>query len=250
MTVVKKYAIIGCGGIGYRLAEELLRYIIPEGNAELYLVDGKDVRAKNLERQFGLHEVGTNKAEALANLISNRLLNEDTTVRVIAVPHYFEDALISQHADWYVDGVTVFSGVDNKPSRVYIDDMMAALNDVVYISAGNAEVDGQADLFIQRNRRPIEPFHKLPSEIHPDLQEFDDGRMPSEIPCDEAVQSEPQLAFANMGAAWTALSLWYGQVLNEPASGRQFNEATFSIAVPHVSPCLAAAPDDRQFASV
>lgn len=247
---MRKFVLIGCGGIGYYTAEILLRMLLPRGNAELYLVDGKEVRAKNLERQFGVNEVGINKAEALANLISNRLLGDDSTVRVIPVPHYFENALINQHQDWYQDGVTVFSGVDNKPTRVYIDDMMADLRDVTYVSMGNAETDGQSILYVRRNHKPVDPWGKLPSEIHPDLHEFDDGRMPSEIPCDEVVQSEPQLALANMGAAWSGLSLWYGQASQEPATGRRFNEATFNITYPHVSPCTSTAPDDRQFVQI
>lgn len=247
---MRKFAIIGCGGIGYRLAEELLRMLLPEGNAELYLIDGKDVRSKNLERQFGVTDVGVNKAEALANLIATRLLDENSTVRVIAVPHYFEDALLSQHQDWYVNGVTVFSGVDNKPTRVYIDDKMSELKDVTYISAGNAEVNGQSTLYVKQNWKGQAPWDKLPSELHPDLHDFEDGRMPSEIPCDEIVQSEPQLALANMGAAWSAMSLWYGQVVLTPADNRRFNEATFSIKEPHVSPLIATAPDSRVFASL
>lgn len=238
--MIKNYVIIGCGGIGFRLAEPLLRMLLPVPGAQLFLVDGKDVRHKNLSRQHGSASVGLNKAVAVAR--SLEALVPDSGVKIVPVEHYLEEEFINQHDRWLkLDEMVVFAGVDNKPSRVFIEDAIQqhVSGECVLISGGNDEDSGQAVLTRFKRRKPLDP---LPSEIDPDLLIYDDGRMPSKIPCDEATESEPQLPIANMGAAWCMLSLWYSQIVLTPErEDRRFTHARFDATTPEVFPSTRTA---------
>lgn len=235
------FVMIGCGGIGYHMADSLVRLVRNIEDSELYLVDGKRVLNKNLARQFGEGDVGRPKAELLAEKLSASLLGPDDSLRIIPIPEFVEYDNFDEHPWITAERLTVFSGVDLNSSRVLLEDIAAQREEMTLLSAGNHIVDGQAVLFRKRDGKNIDP---LPSEIDPEILD-NDGAMPSEIPCDEAVVSAPQLALANSQAGIAMLSLWYSQVLNEPESGKEFNYVTFNVAEPHVSrfnrPALALA---------
>lgn len=226
--------VVGCGGIGYHLAEPLLRMLLPQPDARLYLIDGKAVRTRNLARQFELSDIGENKAKALAARIS-RIKDPASTVRVIPIDQYLEDgALFEFHKEWFFnENTVVFSGVDSKASRVVFEELFQDRKFTgTFISAGNDEIDGQVACCQFVRGVPQGP---MPSEIDPDLL-INDGRMPSQIPCDEAVVSEPQHVLGNLGAAITMLGFWYSQFLNTPADNRRFNYAHFNMKTPEVFP--------------
>lgn len=234
------YVIIGCGGIGYHLAEPLARMLMPMPRSRLFLVDGKPVRRKNLLRQFGTDDIGRSKAECLAGHVRRVLREDDPNVSIVPVDAFVEPELLAHHEEWLSSqNPTIFVCVDNKPSRVYVEDLVEdRFRSCTVISGGNEEIDGQAVLFRRKNGRTVDP---LPSEIDPDLAEHD-NQMPSSLPCDEATESEPQLALANMGAALAMLGLWYGQVLNTPdRADRRFNYARFNVSTPEIFPSTESA---------
>lgn len=239
--MIKNYVIIGCGGVGTRIAEPLLRMILPIKNARLILVDGKDVRSHNLLRQFGASDIGINKAEALARHLRS-LIHPDSSIEITAIPYYVEREFLAYHRAWLqLDELVLFNGVDNKPSRILLEDLITTefAGECFMISGGNEEVHGQATLAHVKNRKVLSP---LPSHIDPEVAEFNDTRMPSQIPCDELTESEPQLAIGNMGTAWTALGLWYSQVVNRPTrEDRRFNYAHFDARTPEVFPKIRTA---------
>ncbi len=71
---VRSVALIGCGGTGSILAEHLARMIAGYRlGCELTLWDGDRVERANIARQnFARHEIGANKAEALALRLSGQ----------------------------------------------------------------------------------------------------------------------------------------------------------------------------------
>lgn len=230
-----RVALVGCGGIGYHLAEPLFRLLAARPESELYLVDGKDVRMKNLDRQFDRAAFAQNKAEVLAERLE-RLQPDHHRVHVRAFPHFLEPALLDFHAEWLRDErpLTLFCGVDNAVSRVYLEQLLLRRRDITFVTGGNGWSSGQVVLFRRRNGRSLDP---LPSEIDPDLLERAESaaHYPSTEPCDELTPSQPQLGLANMGAAWAMLSLWYAKVLI-PVPSVRYNYLSFDVLAPHVSP--------------
>lgn len=235
------YVLVGCGGIGYHMADSLVRLLRTLEDTELVLVDGKRVLNKNLARQYGVSDVGSFKAELLAEKLTSSLIGPEDTLRITAVTSFIENDNLDTHLWAEADTLTVFSGVDNNASRIVLEDIMADRDEMTLISAGNHYVDGQAILCRKRSGKYLDP---TPSELDPEILD-NDGVMPSEIPCDEEVASAPQLALANSQAGLAMLSLWYSQVLNDPEEGKEFNYVTFNVSEPHLSrfkrPALSAA---------
>lgn len=230
---ITDYVIIGCGGTGYSLAEPLLRMIMPQKKANLWLIDGKTVRSQNMMRQFGLSDVGINKAVALKNHISRILDPKTTGIKITAIPHYLEPALIGSHREWLsAEHIAVFCCIDSKAGRVYFEDLLSERRNVVYIDAGNEEWDGQAVFYQKVDGKELYP---RPTEINPELLE-NDNRMPSQIPCDELAVSSPQFAVANMAAALSALMLWTAKihVTDNSVGDKSTNYVVFDTR----SPCM------------
>lgn len=223
--------LIGCGGTGYHMADNLVRLARSIEDTELYLIDGKRVLNKNLARQYGEDDVGKPKAELLANKLTQSLLGADDSLRITPITEFVEYSNFSEHPWIEAEQLTIFSAVDLNSSRILLEDIIEDRDEVTFLSAGNAFTDGQAVLFRKRNGEHLDP---LPSEIDPEILD-NEGVMPSDIPCDEAVISEPQLALANSQSGLSMLSLWYSQVLSTPEEGKEFNYVTFNVAEPHLS---------------
>jgi molybdopterin/thiamine biosynthesis adenylyltransferase len=238
------YVVIGCGGIGSKLVPELARMTFREpGN--LILVDGKGVRSHNVDRQFSITEVGLNKARAMAGNLRS-MLPTSSKLEVTVIEQYLSESLIHEHP-WTKskDQTVVFCCVDNKPSRIFIEDVVDQMPNVWLISSGNDTISGQAVITVKKHNEFVKPFDKFPSDLDPTLHDMDDDRTPDQIPCDEAIMSEPQISLANMGAAFASLGLWYAQ--KEQNVCQEINEVTFNIEYPHVSPARSTNPVDRKF---
>ena len=224
------FVVLGCGGTGYALAEPLLRLLLPRAGAELWLADGKAVRSANMHRQFGLTDVGLNKAEALARHV-RRLLPAGAGPVVRAVPQYFESGTLTAHREWFdAPRLTVFGCIDNNAARVDVEQLLTRRRDVVYLDGGNEEWHGQATLYRRSRGRALDP---LPSEINPELLAHD-GRLASRIPCDETTAASPQFVLANMGSAWCMLSLWLALCSADPVRADAHNYASFDSRLPIV----------------
>lgn len=205
--------VVGAGGTGYHLAPPLARLLAARRGSTLVVVDGKEVRNANLTRQHGRTDVGCNKADVLAGRIVELLGADALTVE--AVPVFLEPGERAVH-DWLDrPNLHVFSCVDNFGTRAYLETELGARRDATMVDGGNDEFDGQASLWVRRNGVDVTP---RPTAINPEAR-AGDQRLPSQIPCDEAVVSQPQLVLANLQSALAMLSLWYAFTHEYPTDG-------------------------------
>lgn len=184
---MKKYYIIGCGGVGSWLAPSLCLLKSPE---EVILVDGDKLEPKNLNRQlFTSQDVGVNKAEALAARYGTG-----------AISSYYGPGMI-EHAqsDW------IFCCVDNNAARASVlrsCDQYGAQA----IFAANETTSSEAYYYRRQWKDgPLDPRVYYP-EILTD-KENDPRR--SDAGCTgEAQQRNRQLVSANFSAAALAQNLF------------------------------------------
>lgn len=216
--------LIGCGGIGYQIHEQLARLADP-ATMRLVLIDGKTVGPHNIYRQHTGSAIGRNKAEVLAESVKTIAPN----LTVIPIPEYISEETVKTWGWWRDDNMVVFSGVDNNRTRVMLEELLDRRKRAVLISGGNDEFAGQAVLWRRESHKDILP---KPSDIDPDIL-LDLGRAPFEIPCDEVQVSLPQLPLANRLVADAMVMLWWSQVLHTPK--KAFNYITFDVRVPHMS---------------
>lgn len=121
-------AIVGCGGLGGYIAEELARL----GIGSLVLIDGDSIEVSNLNRQILAHEknLGQYKVEAAQARIA--LVNSQTQVDVIA--QYFT-AETGTHFLNEVD--LVFDGLDSGAARLSLESVCHDLGKpLVFASIG------------------------------------------------------------------------------------------------------------------
>jgi len=105
-------AIIGCGGLGGYIAEELARL----GVGQLVVLDGDRFEVTNLNRQILATEsnLGQWKAEAACE----RLRTINSSIKVVCVREWFEE----QTADKVLRGVNiVFDALDSIPTRLALE---------------------------------------------------------------------------------------------------------------------------------
>lgn len=108
LLLSKKIAVIGCGGLGGYLIEQIARI----GVGELVIVDGDNFDVSNLNRQLlsNLNTIGESKAYAAAQRIQH--INPDIKV------HVYPDMLTAEDADILISGCdAVLDGLDNIASR-------------------------------------------------------------------------------------------------------------------------------------
>lgn len=119
------FCIIGCGGVGSRLAPELRKQY---PNARILFVDGDIFEEKNLDRQvFPAEALGHNKAEVMARMHNGEAIGamlDDTTT----LPSYVD---------------ILFVAVDNHRARRYSLDIADSMN-IGCIVCANEEVEAQS----------------------------------------------------------------------------------------------------------
>ncbi len=183
------------------------------------LIEGDTVSEKNLRRQYFLpQDVGRNKAQVLAERYGAAY-----GLEVAAYPHYLTPD--TDLATVVPEGSVVVGAVDNARTRAILDEKLSAYRDVVYLDAGNAAVppapedreptraerveardagwEGQVLCGVRKDGETILPF---PAEQMPDLIQDDGELLPSEVPCGQAVVSNPQRHLTNITAATVLLS--------------------------------------------
>jgi molybdopterin/thiamine biosynthesis adenylyltransferase len=121
-----KVAVIGCGGLGGYIAEQLARL----GVGRLILVDGDKIEESNLNRQlFALEEnIALLKVEAA----KNRLQKVNSSVRVDVFPCWFDlqtGKELIQEADLVCDAL------DNGKTRIELEQACHELNLPLVVSA-------------------------------------------------------------------------------------------------------------------
>jgi molybdopterin/thiamine biosynthesis adenylyltransferase len=215
-----KVAIVGCGGIGYALAEPVCRTLNKISQTEdvaLYLVDGDTVEAGNMERQYFPGAIGQGKANTLAEKLKGMF----PEVAVTPVEMFLNPDSIKFHKDvWLNPGVTVLAGVDNNATRAYLEDEAARVRSIVLVLGGNDEISGQASMYIRKNNRDVTPRI---TTWTPELR-ITDGKMPGMGTCQRS--GSPQTAMSNRAASLCMEILWMNSQKNPMP---RINEIRFDL---------------------
>ncbi|MDN5697472.1 MAG: ThiF family adenylyltransferase [Rubrobacter sp.] len=190
------------------------------GAPELIIVDGDSVEPSNLRRQFFVDaDSHKNKAIVLAERYSAAF-----GLPVSAYPHYLTPQISRDDLEEVLPARSVVVGaVDNAATRRFLHERLDTYADVVYLDSGNAGVpatanrraseleageagyDGQVVCGARMDHHKVLPF---PAEVFPDLIDVEDpeDRLPTDIPCGEAIVSNPQRQVTNVLAATVLLS--------------------------------------------
>ena len=194
-----KIVLIGLGGIGSWLVEPLYKYLsyslgIP---FQFILVDGDKYEDSNLDRQKVVS--GINKAISWADYFRVEHEAED----VFAIPRYLDEKTLSI----LNDAELILLAVDNHATRKLVDDYIGkAKNPIVVVSGGNDYTDGNI---------MVRYFNKVTKSLSPSLASRHSeiatptDRNPSDIGCDELIESEPQLIVTNFMMASMMLNAIY-----------------------------------------
>lgn len=161
---MKTYMIIGVGGTGSYVVNNLLNYLgaLPKQKARVILIDGDILEKRNLLRQGFLPiDIEKNKAQALVERF-NKVIPKHITLE-------YKDTFINTMADLLnicgkdSDSYTFISCVDNNMARYRILMTQYKLfydtgKTVAYIDGGNTEWQGQAvvNLLIEGNQPPLQ----------------------------------------------------------------------------------------------
>lgn len=217
--------IIGIGGIGTNLSDNLCRFLnySPDiGYSKVTLVDGDDFETKNKERQvftsFG------NKATAKVV----ELLDKFKNIELHQVPQFVTeeniDTIISEED-------IIMLCVDNHKTRKLISDYVSKLKNATLISGGNEYVDGNVQVFIRKEGQNITPSL---TDYHPEISNPQD-KSPHEMSCEELEKVAPQLIFTNSTVANIMCWVFWNYLQNCDFSK---SEVYFDIAKMSVDPKL------------
>ena len=195
----ERIVLVGLGGIGSQLLPPLVRYLAcrPEPRPLLVLVDGDAYEPGNRTRQaFPDDAIGTNKAEALAEAYRGGLT-------IQAVGDYLAEANV---AELIRPDDLVLLAVDNHWTRSIVDRHLASLDDVMLISGGNDETDGNVQLVRRRNRAFVDGSL---AEIHREISRATEAEFAARNGCERQAEERPQLVVTNLMVASAMLNcLW------------------------------------------
>lgn len=219
--------IIGLGGIGSILSEMISRYVnyLKLENEEekcVTLIDGDSFEVKNAERQDFL-QLG-NKAE----IKKEELRRKFRTINFLADPRFVDEYTIS---DMIKNEDIVLMGVDNHRTRKLVSDYCSTLREVTLISGGNEYTDGNVQLYARKGGEDITPSL---TDYHPEIKNPLD-KLPTEMSCQELLQSEPQLFFTNATVAVMMCWMFYNinTKNNYESSEVYFDMLTMSSSAKH-----------------
>lgn len=218
---MKEISIIGLGGIGSFLVGPISRFEESLNSpVTINLIDGDEYELKNLDRQE-FAEIGKNKATTK----KEELRSKFTRVVFNDYPVFITEDNVS---DFVKENSIVFLCVDNHKTRKIVDMAAEKLQDIILISGGNELVDGNVQIFIKKGGEKITPSL---SDYHNEINNPED-KLPTELSCEELMNSEPQLLFTNLGVA-TCMTWAYRNALS---GNFKFSEIYFDIDLMRVSP--------------
>ena len=210
----RRFIVIGAGGIGGRLAEDLarlLQYKAP-GSA-LVIVDGDAFEPKNAERQI-FSERG-NKAMVRQRELQPQfpdifIAGDDRWVvgEVPEVPPDAEDpgaTRVVAASELLNDGDVVYAVVDNFACRKVVFDAARELDNIDVFTGGNDDaLFGSTYHYVRRDGKDITDH---PAERHPEYTDPPD-RNPGELSCQEraAIEGGTQLLATNAAVAAVLLA--------------------------------------------
>ena len=132
------FIVVGVGGTGSLVARDLPKLLI-HTNSEMVLIDGDIVEEKNMVRQaYQQHDIGENKANALAKKINTFYGNICESV-----DHYITKDEILELLKKYEQHIPVLIGcVDNNKTRILLEHTFKQLDECIYIDSANSEYEG------------------------------------------------------------------------------------------------------------
>ena len=241
--------VIGLGGIGSSLLADLLRFVnysLREVISEVGLIDGKQVKERNLERQsFVGADVGIAKTDALRDKYETEFID----ILIESTPAYVTEDNI---AGLIQDGSVIFMGVDNNKTRLMLSKYCRdELDNVILISGGNELTDGNVQLFVKVDGEVLTENKDALEERHPDISEPGD-KHPDEMTCEELEVAEPQIVFTNRTVATLMLNA-FAMIFREHQLPH-YDEVWFDTKVNQAKPVQAEpvpadvfdAPEGRQ----
>jgi hypothetical protein len=258
--VTDAFIIVGCGGIGYHLAEPLARYIasdsilgalLPingEGSVNLVFIDGDRIEDRNVARVFSSRSVGQPKALTIAEKIYQLFPALPVTVIADYITSTKQFCLLIRSMFPNVQRLHIFGCVDNSASRLIIENSIAWFNEPIdthyngptlisYVDGGNSFDEGQ--IRIQLGGSGYEylsmthPDFCTPiSSRHPDLKDLSnpEDRLPTDQNCTDEYTSSPQLVLANNLVAALMASFWYSTISSRWYAGRD-NDVEYFLDV-------------------
>lgn len=208
--------IIGLGGVGSLLCDNLCRYLNYQRGGEFIvtLIDGDDYEYKNNERQSfsrlgSKSRVKANDMRTMFDYISFREVSEFITLENI-----------SRNIE---EGDIIFLCVDNHKTRKLVSDYAETVNDLLIISGGNEYTDGNVQIYLR-----IGGDNKTPSltDYHPEIANAGD-KSPDEMSCEELAEVEPQLLFTNMSVATIMCWAYYNISANLDTNFDNYNSEVY-----------------------
>ena len=210
--------IIGLGGIGSVLCDNLCRYLNYQRGGEFIvtLIDGDDYEYKNNERQ-SFSRLGS-KARIKAN--DMRTMFDNISFREVS--EFITPENISRNIE---EGDIIFLCVDNHKTRKLVSEYAGAINNLLIISGGNEYTDGNIQIYLR-----IGGEDKTPSltDYHPEIANAGD-KSPDEMSCEELAESEPQLLFTNISVATIMCWAYYNMSANLNGDLEKFDQCNSEV---------------------
>lgn len=229
-TVIK---IIGLGGVGSIVGRYLSIFCAAQNvPCKLVFMDGDEFEPKNSSRMF-FGDYG-NKAEVVRKELLSRF--QDTQLALLAVPQYVTKENV---AELISDGNIVVLCLDNHVSRQLINEHCRTLENIVLISGGNQGVEpgkghrgtyGNVQIYIRKDGQDVSPDL---TRFHPEIRTPAD-KHPSDISCTEALESTPQILFANLAVASALCNTLYLYL----SDALPYSEVCLDIAEGKMNPVL------------
>lgn len=220
--------IVGLGGIGSTLSDKLCQFLHYYKNGlsndenfaremgveppifediNINLVDGDVYEVRNRQRQ-DFSYIGP-KAEVkefdLSDMYGSLILR--------SINEYITTDNIS---DIIKDGDIVFICVDNHASRKIINTYCKTLQNINIFSGGNGFHKANCQIYIRKNSIDITPNL---TAFHPEIEDSENDH-PNNLGCQALAQAEPQLIFANWGAAFAMSIAFYKTIILGDILGR------------------------------
>ncbi len=200
MQNVRAVIIVGAGGIGSALFQDLCRFL--PHTWDIHLIDGDVVEGKNIQRQhFSRKDLGRNKAQALAEKASVAIGLD----RVYFHPAYLTRADQLQRITQYYQKVILVGAVDNHPARrVQEAFVRQSSTRIYYIDCANEETRGEV-VAVVGGKDGVSGLFR--SQLDPRVLTDDQGD-PTQASCTQQLdQGSLQTLFTNRKAAVLALEL-------------------------------------------
>jgi len=203
--------IIGLGGTGSNLITNLIRLFLYNesipNNLEINLIDGDIIEDKNIERGFENEGVSKYKVEYIKDKIIEQFEKEiiKKNFSINTINNYIKKN------DYYMllntrsgrrSKTLCIAAVDNDHARKEIIEAIESQNKwVLFMSPGNAELDGQVISWLKDKNQEITPS---PLKLYPQLVNANPSLNPGS--CSYNSVNAPQLLATNMMAASATLA--------------------------------------------